>query len=90
MRIAQITLGAGKTQLLLPQNVQYAQWITIQNASATNTLQVGDSSVTATTGIQLNIGQSLTITAPVDGVMLLGEYWFYGTSGQLVNIMYVG
>jgi hypothetical protein len=87
----QATLTAAATQLIPPTggvNV-LARQVIIQN-NAAGTMRVGDSSVSATKGYYLAAGPGggvLNTGAATIYNSYLSDFWVFGTSGQVVDIL---
>lgn len=89
MRLIQLTLGAGATQLTTNANL-YASLLIVQDNAAAN-VRVGDNTVSATKGILLALGApggsaTLQIMAP-HGTHLI-DYFLFGTAGNVIDILY--
>lgn len=94
MRILQVTLLAGATQIVANQDFPgggaqiYCSYLVIQNNSAAN-LRVGDNTVTATRGLLLTPGgSSNTATINPPRGTRLSDWWLFGTVGDVVDILY--
>lgn len=93
MRILQVTLLAGATQVVLNQDFPnggaqiYCSYLVIQN-NAADAIRIGDNTVTATRGIALTPGGSNTATiSPVRGTRL-SDWWIFGTIGEVIDVLY--
>lgn len=89
MPLLQVTLGAGATQVTtLP--ISASQVVFQNNAAAV--CRVGDSTVSATKGIQLTAagaaGSTLTIASPDRVSIQLPKYFLFGTATQVIDILY--
>jgi hypothetical protein len=93
MRILQVTLGSGATQVVANQDAViggyniYCSVLIFQN-NASHNVRVGDNTVTASRGILLNPGGSNTLTVCPPHGTLLSQYYLYGTSGDVIDVMY--
>lgn len=94
MKLLRVTIGASATQVSTT-SIPVCQAI-VQNNNITNTVRVGDSSVTATTGI--NLGPAASAGLPGGSVSLgpfpafnadLMNLYVAGTNGNVVDIFYV-
>lgn len=93
MRLIQVTLGAGATQISPYNSIGkqiYCSFLIVQNNAAGN-VRVGDNTVSATKGILLLPGPgggSLTGQMfRVEGT-LLPQWYLFGTQGQLIDVLY--
>lgn len=87
MRLIQVTLGAAATQITANANF-YAISLTIQNNSAA-VCRVGDDTVSATQGLSLAAtGGSATFTFPNGRGTHLQDWYLFGTSGDVIDILY--
>jgi hypothetical protein len=94
MRILQITLLAGATQIVANQDFPnggaqiYCSYLVIQNNSAAS-VRVGDNTVSATRGILLTAvgGSNSAEINPPRGTRL-SDWWLFGTAGDIVDILY--
>ena len=87
MRIGQITLGAGRTQLSA-LNIRFAQLVIQNNAS--HSIRVGDNTVTSSTGILISpgtpggsFGSTLSIARGQ-----LSQYYIIGTQNDVIDFLY--
>lgn len=95
MVILQVTLLAGATQIappntgVLPNSKQF-QTLIIQNNSAA-VIRVGDSTVTATTGISVpDAGGILQINLGLDYCGTdLSEWWIFGTAADVIDVLWI-
>ncbi len=95
MQIFQVTLLDGVPTPLWPGTVQpspmaspYFQQLLIQNNSAA-VIRIGDSTVSATRGISIASGGGLfDFGSFVDYATELNEWFVFGTSGDVVDIMF--
>jgi len=85
MRIGQVTLGAGATQISA-QNIRFAQLI-IQNNTTGDNVRVGDNTVSATRGILLTPGGFFDSKLSVARGQL-SQYYLYGTMGDVIDYLY--
>lgn len=80
----------GAAQRVYSRTVPYRnarfQTATMQNRGS-NSMTVGDSSVTTTNGIQLTASGSLTSTQPMAGISDLQDFWVIGTAGDVLVTM---
>lgn len=91
MRVIEVTLGAGATQIQAatqqaPQANIAVSLLVIAPATASATL--GDNTVTATRGIPVSTSAPLVLTFSQPRGSLLSQYWLYGTEGDLVEVLY--
>ncbi len=95
MRLIQVTLGSGATQITpnldasTGKNI-YASALIIQN-NAANACRVGDNTVTTSRGIALppgSPGGSSTITFTMTRGSLLSQWYIAGTSGNVIDVLY--
>ena len=91
MRVIEVTLGSGATQITPDQNATgasqiYVTTLVIAPAGATATL--GDDTVTATKGIPISTTVPLVLTFDTPRGSLLSQYWLYGTPGDKVEVLY--
>lgn len=90
MRLIQVTLTSTATPITTSK--LYSPVLNIQNNTAT-VVRVGDNTVSATRGIALAAGTSpapggaITISRS-DNRIPLFNYFLFGTSGQVIDIMY--
>lgn len=89
-RLITVTLGSGATQIATSTTV-FNQMI-VQNIGA-DTANLGDSTVTATTGIELAASaaaNSIAYIGPFSGQQGdASQFWLYGTSGQKVSVLLI-
>lgn len=97
MYLLQITLGSGATPIipksLAPANSRTFSVFVAQN-NGSGAVRVGDATVSATRGIQLDpppsagvAGGSQTITPSLQFTGDLTEFYLFGTAGQVVDLM---
>lgn len=86
MQILQVTLGSGATQV--SSNPTSFQFITIQNNSA-NTIRVGDATVSSSQGISIAAGSYHDFSFPQQYASDLSEWYIAGTSGNVVDILFL-
>ena len=90
MRLLQVTLGATATPIVAkgvqPANSLPFQTLVIQNNSA-NSCRIGDSSVSATRGILLSPSGSVTLAPALEYTSDVYEFYIFGTSGSVIDIM---
>lgn len=91
MRVIEVTLGSGATQILVPNpqapmaNVAVS-FMAVQPATASATL--GDNTVTATRGIAIPTGTIFQLQFSQPRGSLLSQYWLFGTAGNTVEVLY--
>lgn len=94
MRLIQVTLGAGATQISPNLNGPnqsgqvYCSVLIIQNNS-THNVRVGDNTVSATKGILLGPSGGTVTTQPLilRGTML-AQWYLFGTAADVIDILY--
>lgn len=90
MRIIQVTLGSGATQIT--KSAIYTPSLFIQNNAAA-VVRIGDNTVSATRGIALapigtgSAGGAYTVYR-ADNRIHLSDYYLFGTAGQLIDVLY--
>lgn len=88
-RLITVTLGSGATQI--SSTHAYFNHMLVQNSSASDTCQLGDSTVTSSTGITLagaNAVNSTVTIGPFSGQQGdASQYYLYGTSGQKAAVL---
>ena len=97
MYLITVTLLAGATPLapadLVVAHNRNFQMMIIQNKSTTNVATVGDSTVSATVGIQLPILSTIPppplILTPIPQAESLSDWYFFGTAGQTVTVLVI-
>ncbi len=85
--IVQITAGLPKN---VPANT-YVQQLIIQD-NAGSSIRIGDTTVSSTKGILLSPGTpggSLNIGAFMNYGSYLSDWWIAGTSGAVIDILYI-
>ena len=89
VRLIQVTLGSGATQITTLQI--NASVLAIQN-NAAHVCRAGDNTVSATKGIALAAGSTTTqppfIIARSDNRILLKEYYLFGTQNDVIDVLY--
>jgi hypothetical protein len=90
MRLLQVTLGAAATPITTDKNL-YASFLIIQNNAAA-AVRVGDNTVSASKGILLSGGTapggSATNQFPFPRGTHLSDWYLFGTSTQIIDILY--
>lgn len=93
MRVLELTLGAGATQVTpntdtLANQGQpiYVSYMLVQ--PATDPCTIGDNTVTATKGIVIAAGVAQPFQFNQPRGSLLSQYYIFGTSGAKVEILY--
>ena len=95
MRILQLTLGSGATQIspnlnsTSPESI-YVSLLVISNSGG-HTIRIGDSTVTSTTGIGLATGSPgtpLVLNFETIRGSLLSSWYILGTSGDKIDVLY--
>lgn len=85
----QVTIGAsGKTQFsTLTRSIRY---INIQNNGASNTMRVGNDTVTATVGHKLAVsGGELTVGTNDIYFGYISDWWVFGTAADTLDVTYI-
>jgi hypothetical protein len=85
MRVIEVTLGAGATQLTTDQSL-YASFMLVSASTAVATL--GDNTVSSSKGIPLGIGTPLALTFSQPRGSRLSDYWLVGTANDKVEVLY--
>jgi len=91
MRVIEVTLGAGATQILAPNQQAPMANIAVGLlviAPATAAATLGDNTVTATKGIPVSASAPLVLSFSQPRGSLLSQYWLFGTSGDKVEVLY--
>lgn len=91
MRVIEVTLGSGATQILVPNQQAPIANICVSLlviAPATASATLGDNTVTATKGIVISDTVPLILTFSQPRGSLLSQYWLFGTSGDKVEVLY--
>jgi len=87
-RLIQVTLGAGATQISATS--AYFNQMNVRNSAAA-VARLGDSTVSSTKGIALaaaNAANSEIVIGPFAGMQGdASQYWLFGTSGQLIDVL---
>lgn len=89
MRLIQVTLGAGATQISSNSGI-YCSILIIQNNAAA-VVRIGDNTVSATKGIALASGSpggSSTVQPIIVRGTHLQDWWLFGTAAQVIDILY--
>jgi len=91
MRVIEVTLGSGATQIT--PNVNSGEstpiWVsTLVLRPTTTAATLGDNTVTATKGIVIAASATLSLTFSAVRGSLLSQYYFYGTNGNVVEVLY--
>jgi hypothetical protein len=93
MRLLQVTLGSGATQVIANQDTvtggynTYCSLLIIQN-NATHNVRAGDNTVSSTKGILITPSGSLTANLFIVRGTLLSQWYLYGTQGDVIDILY--
>jgi hypothetical protein len=89
MPLLQVTLGAGATQVTA---LSFSASTVVFQNNAAAVCRVGDSTVSATKGIQLTAagaaGSTLTISSPDRANIQLSKYFLFGTATQAIDILF--
>ena len=95
MRVIQVTLGSGATQILAPTPqapiANIAVSLLIIQKNTTNNATIGDNTVTATKGIVIAAGTPgvpLILQFSQPRGSLLSQYWLFGTQNDVVEVLY--
>ena len=95
MRVIEVTLGSGATQILIPNQqapmANVAVSLLVVQKNSTNSVTLGDNTVTDTKGIVIAAGTPgtpLILQFSQPRGSLLSQYWLFGTSGDKVEVMY--
>lgn len=89
MRLIQVTLTAAATPITTNTGL-YASTLTIQANTAAN-VRVGDNTVSTSKGILLSLGApggSATFTMAFPRGTHLSDWYLFGTTTQLVDVLY--
>lgn len=86
MRVIEKTLTGSAQQVTASQI--YTPFVIFQNNDATNSVTVGDNTVTATKGIVIPNGGGTFTVQRADNRIPLFNYYVIGTSASKVEILY--
>jgi uncharacterized membrane protein YjfL (UPF0719 family) len=64
------------------------QWMTVQN-NAIHSVRIGDATVSATKGILLAAGSSMSIPLTMEYSSSLSDWFIFGTAADVVDVMII-
>ena len=94
MYLIEVTLQSGVATPILPRDpvVQRpSNWQTLIIGASAHTFNIGDSTVTATTGVPVpTTSAPIVISTPVADTETLSDWYLFGTAADKVPVLVIG
>lgn len=91
MQTLQVTIPASGKAQVWTNGIKPIQFLVFQN-NAVDLCRVGDVNVSATRGISLapaSAGDSVPFAPPIEYGTDLSEWWIFGTSGDVIDVLFI-